>query len=66
MDPAGKFLEALQKLVDEVDSSDTLVMKTNAVNEFTQLYKDRHFPGLGYVKKLSMKHHLELMLSILK
>ncbi len=23
--------------------------------------KRRHFPGLGYVKKLSMKHHIETL-----
>ncbi|WP_415061284.1 sce7725 family protein [Bdellovibrio sp.] len=66
VDPAGKFLEALQKLVYEVESPGSLVLETSSVREFKQLYSDGHFPGLGYVKKLSMKHHLELMLSFLK
>lgn len=66
VDPAGKFLEALQRLADEVKSPDSLVSKTNSVEEFLQLYDDGHFPGLGYVKKLSMKHHIELMLGFLE
>jgi len=32
-----------------------------AVNEFRQLHANGHFPGLGYVKKLSMKHHIETL-----
>ncbi len=66
VDPAGKFLEALQKMIDEVEAVGSLVLKTNAVKEFKEFYDEGHFPGLGYVKKLSMKHHLELMLSFLK
>jgi hypothetical protein len=25
------------------------------------LYEQGHFPGLGYVKKLSMNHHIETL-----
>lgn len=60
-DIAGKFLEALEKLVRDVKSSKSKILKTNAVNEYLRYYDGRHFPGLGYVKKLSMQHHLELM-----
>ena len=60
-DPAGKFSEALEKLVHEVEDSDTLVRRTEAVEEFVDLYNKGHFPGLGYVKKLSMKHHIETL-----
>ncbi len=58
-DPGGKFLEALDKLASDVISG--RIPQTNAVEEFMDLHQRRHFPGLGYVKKLSMKHHLEVM-----
>ena len=60
-DPAGKFSEALEKLVHEVARSRTRVTHTGAVEEFVELHHRRHFPGLGYVKKLSMKHHIETL-----
>lgn len=66
VDPAGKFLEALGKLYEEVSDTSTLILETEAVKEYKQLYTDAHFPGLGYIKKMSMKHHLELMLNFLK
>jgi hypothetical protein len=64
-DPAGKFLEALRKLVRDVQKTDSPILLTTAVEEYLQLYKDKHFPGLGYVKKLSMQHHIELMAHLL-
>jgi hypothetical protein len=60
-DPAGKFAEALSKLVREVNRSGTKIKRTSAVREFLDLNERRHFPGLGYVKKLSMQHHLETL-----
>lgn len=65
-DPAGKFLEALTKLVEDVERDDSPIFRSTAVGEYLQLYKEQHFPGLGYVKKLSMQHHLELMAHVLK
>jgi hypothetical protein len=65
-DPAGKFLEALRKLVNDVEKHRSPILKTTAVKEYLQLYNDKHFPGLGYVKKLSMQHHIELMAHLLK
>lgn len=60
-DPAGKFLEALEKLVAEVLSTDTQIFKSSAIDEFLDLHKRKHYPGLGYLKKLSMKHHVETL-----
>ncbi|MBG9544663.1 hypothetical protein ABE29_18380 [Cytobacillus firmus] len=57
-DPAGKFYEALEKLIEwqsEV-KLDTLGMK-----EFEKHYENGTYPGLGTVKKLSIMHHIELM-----
>lgn len=64
-DPAGKFLEALTKLAKDVQAPGSPILQTTAVEEYLQLYKDKHFPGLGYVKKLSMQHHIELMANLL-
>uniref|UniRef100_A0A9E8A776 Sce7725 family protein n=1 Tax=Bosea sp. NBC_00436 TaxID=2969620 RepID=A0A9E8A776_9HYPH len=60
-DPAGKFAEALEKLVDAVDAPGSKIYLTEAVSEFKELKRKGHFPGLGYVKKLSLQHHIETM-----
>lgn len=64
VDPAGKFLEALDKLKTEVDEGKD-IDKTKAVEEFLELHKKGHFPGLGYAKKISMKHHVQILSSYL-
>lgn len=60
-DPAGKFAEALEKLMQELNRPGCKILRTEAMEEFVELYKRGHFPGLGYVKKLSMKHHIETL-----
>ena len=60
-DPAGKFAEALAKMMDELNRDETKIYDTAAVNEFRELHERGHFPGLGYIKKLSMKHHIETL-----
>jgi hypothetical protein len=40
-------------------------METSAVKEFRDLHAKGHFPGLGYVKKLSMNHHIETLADFL-
>ena len=60
-DPAGKFGEALEKLIAKLDSGDSHLLNTSAISEFRTLHERGHFPGLGYVKKLSIKHHLETL-----
>jgi len=64
-DPAGKFSEALGKLAEAVRRRNSKIQKTKAVLEFLDLHDRGHYPGLGYVKKLSMQHHVELMASVL-
>lgn len=59
LDPAGKFAEALAKMMRKLRKPDSHVLETNAVKEFRALHADGHFPGLGYIKKLSMNHHIE-------
>ncbi len=60
-DPAGKFAEALNKLIDELQKPDNKIQETSAIQEFRSLHNRGHFPGLGYVKKMSMKHHIETL-----
>ncbi len=60
-DPGGKFLEALRKLIREYNKPKTKILNSSAVQEFVSLNKQQHYPGLGFVKKLSMQHHLELI-----
>lgn len=66
VDPGGKFLEALNKLVKEISSPKTLIYSSSACKEYLALHREKHYPGLGYVKKLSMQHHLELVADYLK
>jgi hypothetical protein len=60
-DAAGKFAEALQAMMDELAKPGCKVLPTAAVAEFRQLHAQGHFPGLGYVKKLSMQHHIQTL-----
>ena len=60
-DPAGKFAQALAKLIAKLDSGTSNILETGAIKEFRDLHAKGHFPGLGYVKKLSMKHHIETL-----
>lgn len=60
-DPAGKFGQALSKLIKKLDSKKSKLLETQAIQEFRELHKKGHFPGLGHVKKLSMKHHIETL-----
>lgn len=58
--PAGKFKEALGKLVDWSNGIKEY-NESYAITEFRKLWDQKKYPGLGYVKKLSIMHHLEIM-----
>lgn len=60
-DPAGKFAEALAKLTAQINTHNNKIFESSAISEFRDLDARGHFPGLGYVKKLSMKHHIETL-----
>lgn len=66
LDPGGKFLEALSKLENAINKPNSLIFKSRACAEYLKLYKIQHYPGLGYVKKLSMQHHIELMANFIR
>ena len=56
--PGGKFKNALLNLCEFVEKNPNEFYLTSGLKEFIAL-KDSSFPGLGHVKKLSMKHHIE-------
>lgn len=58
-DPAGKFGEALEKLVEWCDEYN--VQNTLGLQGFYNCFKSGKYPGLGTVKKYSIMHHLELV-----
>jgi hypothetical protein len=58
-DTAGKFGEALEKLVRWCKSNK--ITETEGLRGFYGCYKAGKYPGLGTVKKLSIMHHIELM-----
>lgn len=64
-DPAGKFAQALEKLIKKLDDGTSNLFESSAIKEFRDLHKKGHFPGLGYVKKLSMNHHIETLADFL-
>lgn len=59
-DVAGKYSEALIKLISFINERN---MATQACAEFRKHNETGHYPGLGSVKKLSIMHHIELMIS---
>lgn len=65
-DIGGKFAEALNKLIDWINANRGINTDTSAIKDFEELHKRGHFPGLGVVKKLSIKHHIELLLKNLQ
>ena len=62
-DPAGKFGEAVSKLVSWCNENE--VEKTLGLQGFYDCYSKGKYPGLGTVKKYSIMHHLELISNFL-
>ncbi len=62
-DIGGKFAEALEKLVDWCEENN--INETIAISQFKELHRTGHFPGLGSIKKLSIMHHIELVLNLI-
>lgn len=65
VDTAGKFMEALDKLVNHVRARRPSFAYSQARAEFEAHHVSQHFPGLPTVKRLSIRHHLELIESII-
>ncbi|HIK74724.1 MAG: sce7725 family protein [Alcanivorax sp.] len=58
-EPAEKFSEALNELIDFINNNPGVISETSAISEFRRLHERQHFPGLGQVKKLAIKHHIQ-------
>jgi hypothetical protein len=58
----GKFGEAAEKAVAFFKK---INYSNSAIEELERYYRDEQYPGLGVLKKISIKNHLELINSIL-
>lgn len=63
-DPAGKFGEAVEKLISWCD--DKNISKTKGLDYFYDCYNTGKYPGLGVAKKYSIMHHIELVSNFLE
>jgi len=59
-DPAGKTIEAATHLVEALD--ELMPNDTDACTEYRLMVETGEWNGLGYLKRLAIKHYLELML----
>lgn len=61
-DIAGKFAEALDKLIEWCDETN---YDSVAIPLFREYHQNGHFPGLGTLKKLSLMNHIDLVLKLI-
>jgi len=61
-DIAGKFAEALNKLIDWCNQRR---YNSVAIPIFREYHQNGHFPGLGTLKKLSLMNHIDLVLKLI-
>jgi hypothetical protein len=59
----GKFAEAAAKAVNYCRQSG---LSNSAISELESYYDNEHYPGLGTVKKISIKNHLLILSQFLK
>jgi hypothetical protein len=59
----GKFAEAAEKAVTFCRENE---ITNSAITELESYYENQHYPGLGTVKKISIKNHLLLLSSLYK
>jgi len=65
-DQAKLIHEALPDLVSFVEKNKKYLDFSTAVAEYIKIYNEGRITNLGLTKKLSIKHHLELMVEMLK
>ena len=58
-DPARKFEEAMNKLVNWENFD--IIPKTLGLDNLIECYNIGKFPGLGVIKKYSLMHHIQMM-----
>ena len=54
----GKFAEASEKAVTYCREND---LNNSAIQELEKYFDEEHYPGLGTVKKLSIKNHIQII-----
>lgn len=59
VDPGGKFREALEKFYIFNNDHPNLFDDTEGKKELLALHQKRQFSGLGVVKKIAIKHHIQ-------
>lgn len=59
----GKFAEAARKAVEYCRNNE---LKNSAIEELETFFEEEHYPGLGTVKKISIKNHLLVVSEYLK
>ncbi|EMU5278211.1 sce7725 family protein [Yersinia enterocolitica] len=59
VDPGGKFREALDKFYIFDSKNPEVFDDTDGKKELLALHKKRQFSGLGIVKKIAIKHHIQ-------
>lgn len=57
--PAGKFQEALNAMIQFANQTPSLDQNTLGFQQYIDIHNNNHYPGLGIPKKLSMMHHIE-------
>ena len=55
------FLSALSKLINAVDSKDSNIFKTKAIEQFQELNATKYYPGVSFVRQLLLTHHIETL-----
>ncbi|HBN8048180.1 sce7725 family protein [Pseudomonas aeruginosa] len=63
--PGGKFLEALDNLIAFDRGNPGHFYNSWGLAQFYGYHADRHYPGLGVVKELSVEHHMETVCSFI-
>ena len=63
---AGKFHDALKKLITDIDQQKFSYYPTSALKDFRFYHDKPHYPGLGINKQISIKHHIETINHFLK
>ena len=55
------FLNALKKMIKAVDSSDSEITNTSAIERFRDLSEEEFYPVEGLIRQLLLTHHIETL-----
>ncbi|MCS4484371.1 sce7725 family protein [Gleimia sp. 6138-11-ORH1] len=63
---AERYMNALSKLINFREQHPNLFIDSLGLQGLVDLYERKHFPGLGVLKKLSIMHHIETIVSLVE